>query len=536
MSDSLLYIDELKIDNAPFPGFFVMSTAPINVEEGVQENYNTNPQQLLQKMTKYLKEHQEDAEILVLLHGYNTSQSGARWRYERTCEYIRDRYGNHIPKGLLVVGYRWSSETVTKDSSGSAIDKIKFSFLSLPVLISIVWWSSLVLTPLGFLLGGGLKLALYVTVPSVIAIATLLLLRLTNYFRDTFRANHYGVPDFVEFIRQLDNALVERADKEESQEGAVYWQQHRIRLSFVGHSMGAFVVTNAVRILSDVFDRNSIGTIDNRQKCPSPEIGNAFCLGRLILVAPDIPADAIISGRANTLRSSLRRFEEAYLFCNRDDIVLKVASTIANYFSFPSKSRDGGHRLGAVSVSERFLRQKAGKGQKKRFGILNLQDTLAGTADQVNYLDYLFVRRGKPLSIRQTEISKGGRSIAGLFTFIDCSDYAEIVNGKEIGIASDRNVINFIQRVVTGKLDTHGGYIYDERADLSRRMIYGLACLGFKEFLNTIEPDQPNSFASEVNQLKALSQHCSDRKIQVLLATERYEVDLLGKERDREGY
>ncbi|NJR51228.1 MAG: hypothetical protein HC780_18285 [Leptolyngbyaceae cyanobacterium CSU_1_3] len=44
----------------------------------------------------------------------------------------------------------------------------------------------------------------------------------------------------------------------------------RIRLSFIGHSMGAFVVTNAVRILSDVFDPGSIGSldVDNLKKVP----------------------------------------------------------------------------------------------------------------------------------------------------------------------------------------------------------------------------------------------------------------------------
>jgi hypothetical protein len=49
-------------------------------------------------------------------------------------------------------------------------------------------------------------------------------------------------------------------------------------------------------------------------KNPSGDISNVFSLGRLVLVASDIPAETIISGRANFLQSSLRRFDEAYLF------------------------------------------------------------------------------------------------------------------------------------------------------------------------------------------------------------------------------
>jgi pimeloyl-ACP methyl ester carboxylesterase len=525
MSDSLLYIEDLSIDNAPFRAYFVRSTAPINVEEGGQENITIEPQQKLVEITNYLKENRSQAEVLVLLHGYNTSQGSAKWRYEQICRYIRDQYGANVPRKLLVIGYRWPSETVGEDESGKAIAKMRYSLFSLPKLLSICLWVSVALTPLA-VLGGLFKLVLLATVPLLLVIVTLLLLRITNYFRDTFRANQYGVPDFVEFIRQLDRSLV----GDEKQE-VTYWRNNRIRLSFVGHSMGAFVITNAVRILSDVFDRTSIGTLNNQRKCPSPAIGNAFYLGRLVLVAPDIPADTIISGRANTLRSSLRRFEEAYLFCNGNDIVLKTASSSANYFSFPSKTRDGGQRLGVVSVSESYVQQKAGKPQRQQFGIVNLPATLSGVAAQTNYLDYLFIRPGKPLSIRQAEISKGGRSIAGLFTFVDCSDYTEVVNGKPLGIAGDRNPIQFVRRTLKGSLDTHGGYIYDDNAHLSKRMIYGLACLGFRDFLQTLDSNRPAE-----GQLQFLSQLCEERQIQMLLATERYEGDLMGKPIDRDGY
>ena len=57
-----------------------------------------------------------------------------------------------------------------------------------------------------------------------------------------------------------------------------------------------------------------------------------------------------MSSRANFLASALTRFKEAYLFSNEGDEVLRQISTLANYFSFPTKSRDHGFRLGNVEI------------------------------------------------------------------------------------------------------------------------------------------------------------------------------------------
>jgi alpha-beta hydrolase superfamily lysophospholipase len=56
----------------------------------------------------------------------------------------------------------------------------------------------------------------------------------------------YGVPDLVDIVRLIDARLDERQKDLGAENG-------RADLSFIGHSMGGFVVTNAVRILSDVF-------------------------------------------------------------------------------------------------------------------------------------------------------------------------------------------------------------------------------------------------------------------------------------------
>jgi Alpha/beta hydrolase of unknown function (DUF900) len=591
MSNHLLTIQKLAVENGKFPGYFVMSTAPINVEDRSQVDPQTDPQKAIQEITQYLKDHAGDAEILVMIHGYNTSKAGAEDWYKKTCEYISQHYVE-IPKGLLAIGYRWSSEQIVEDESGSFKDKREAAKQALPKLMSIVTRSGLVGLIVGivgtlisilitlFKVYSGLELLLvfvFLLILSLVAVApvlTIIALRLTVYFRDTFRASNYGVADFVEFIRQLDRALVKEEEGSDRAQQSAVWDQRKIRLSFIGHSMGAFVVTNAVRILSDVFDPGSIGSldVDNRNKCPSSEIGNVFRLGKLMLVAPDIPAESIISGRANTLRSSLRRFEEAYVFCNEGDMALRLASTSANYFTFPARTRDGGYRLGNVIVRDKLSNRKRNLG-----GIVNLSETgqLLTQADDRStikdstFLNYLFIREKTSLAARQELIGleEKQKSIAELFTYFDCTNYKEKYidpktnQQKEIGIVSKAigkpflsfwDYLSLSLDFFTGKVDTHGGYIFSPQADLSKRLIYGLSCLGFEKFLASLETDPlfPKSLEEikvqrsdltpiqqkELALLQTLSYLCGGKGVQVLLAPERYEVDILGGAFDRDGY
>lgn len=543
MSHHLLNICPLNVQDAVCPGYFVMSTAPINVEDRIEENVSGEPNTPMSDIAQHLINHVTDAQVLVLTHGYNTDCDGANTWYATACEYLRDKYRDRIPKGLVVIGYRWSSEKFNHDESGSFWEKLRYTLNSIPLLMGIFLAVSIFVSLLSLFVTS-VKIFLFLTIPIILFIATLIVLRITVYFRDTWRANHYGVPDLVELVRQLDRAIVDASPHPEA--GADYWKDKRIRLSFIGHSMGAFVVTHAVRILSDVFDRESIGSLsmNAQNKTPSPDIGNVFRLSKLVLVAPDIPVDTIISGRANTLRSSLRRFEEAYLFVNKHDIVLKLASTIANYFSFPARTREGGYRLGNVFVCAKTVQNNLGKRYKIKFGVVNL-DTACSDVKRPNYLDYLSISRNIPLSLRQNMVSAGGKSIAELFTCFDCTDYTEInqKTGKEVGIVSyarnkpTKRLGGYFSRIFSTKnLDTHGGYIYNEHADLSKRLIYGLACLGFQGCLDALQPELDSPSAATVAQVEALSQRCQERGIQVLLAAERYEVDILCKERDRNGY
>src|SRR4029077_12971079 len=108
-------------------------------------------------------------------------------------------------------------------------------------------------------------------------------------------------------------------------------------------------------------------------------IGNAFVLKRFVLASPDIPAETLLSSRGNFLASMLSHFDEAYLFCNEGDEVLRQISTLANYFMFPTKSQNHGFRLGNVEIlSSNFglIDPGAGGGflQTLRIGNLTLEE------------------------------------------------------------------------------------------------------------------------------------------------------------------
>ncbi len=134
----------------------------------------------------------------------------------------------------------------------------------------------------------------------------------------------------------------------------------------------------------------------------------------LVLASPDIPAEALLSNRANFLASSLRRFREAYLFSNEGDEVLRQISTMANYFSFPTKSWKFGYRLGNVEIlSSDYGVIQVAKGSivaTLRIGFYTLQEIyrrLRGTRGEVADFDTL-----------QDKLPER-------FSYFDCTDYVE---------------------------------------------------------------------------------------------------------------
>lgn len=606
-------------DTRYFPGYYVGSTAPNNVEDGVKAV--ENPETHIKEIANFFVQQQE-RELLIVIHGYNTSlgdyqeseqgASGVKGWYESIRNHISEHYGNK-PKGLLLIGYRWSSEVIKGVGNDSFGKKVQYAKRSLPKLLNILLISSIAGILVGlisFLTQISNSLVLGIIAVFILSLAlitgslifTLIVLRLSGYFRDSYRANTYGVPDLVELIRQLDQAIVAASPGEAIEDKERYWKEEArpIKLSFIGHSMGGFAVTNAVRVLSDVFDPGSIGSsnLQDKAKAPSSRIGHVFSLGRLILVSPDIPAEAIISGRANFLSSSLRRFEEAYLFSNEGDMALRLASTAANYFSFPARTRAGGYRLGNVVV--RKQRQVSRSKTTEACGIVNLDETGQLTDVQPrgdggfetekiletahleglqiglktsSFLNFLFVSPDKPLAKRQSEIllSANSKPIAELFTYFDCTDYTEMYprrankQPKRMGVltkALGKPSLSFWDYVkltidfASGNIDTHGGYFNNgdagdpvkkgkkwtkPEARFTKQLIYGLACLGFQGLLESIVDDtqaMEGGLQRRKQLLQEFSRQCEARGVQVLLAVERYNRDILQirNETDRNGY
>ena len=232
MSYQLLSIQKIDTDpTVPFPCYFVMSTAPINIEdsdgafEGAASDEESNA--ALAEMTAYLKRHHGDAEVLVMVHGYNTGRENVRNWYRDAARDITRRYAK-LPKGLVLIGYRWSSEQMNGDESGDVKSKRNSARQALPKIMNYIYQISLMGAIAGFVgsfIGYGLLLVKGVSWLAVLAIfsglftvamvifaplVTIFALRVSNYFRDTFRANQYGVSDLVELIRQLDDGLVEQ--------------------------------------------------------------------------------------------------------------------------------------------------------------------------------------------------------------------------------------------------------------------------------------------------------------------------------------
>jgi pimeloyl-ACP methyl ester carboxylesterase len=551
-----------------FRGFYVSSTAPVNVEDPpkLDSEPPRHPELVIDEMAEFLEQHPGQAEIVILVHGYNTDRGNIERWYHETATYMAQQQALNPKKALLFLGYRWPSET----AAASIGDSINAAGAAMPSFLNAIVRSSqwgIVLALVGICVSIGLILtkstnflSLLFSSTTILGIAcvviapivTLLGLRLSNYFRDTYRANHYGVADLIELIRRIDRRLLERN------------LERRIRLSFIGHSMGAFVVTQAVRTLSDVFDECSVGTLDlsDRTSPPHNTIGHVFKLGRLVLVAPDISAESIISGRANVLRSSIRRFEEAYLFSNEGDMALRLASTVANYFSFPTRTRDGGYRLGNVTVRKRETRSD----RVEQYGIVNLDQDGTLLARE-HFLEYLFIRRSYSLKQRQEKIwgkeeshqKALGKSIAELFTYIDCTDYRETVCDPKtqrsrrqgiVSLATGKTGLNYWDfcavtiAFMRRQIDPHGGYLFCAEAKFSKQMIYGLACGGLAGYLDQFDypertianPRRNADQQQRLAQLQQLSQQCHDYGIQMLLAPERYNIDILQGKPNRQGY
>jgi Putative serine esterase (DUF676) len=450
----------------------------------------------------------DDPNLVITIHGYNNPQRVVLESYASAFEAVTRDDAILDRPGLVCVGYRWPSERIGEPKSTA--------FFAAPRFLIWIFVFGILFLLLASVFGPGSWLPTITSGLGAFLLAisiTAFLLRISVYFRDGYRATSYGIPDLVEIIRQIDRKLDQK--EEEDKKGQGNKRKNWVKLSFIGHSMGGYVVTSVVRILSDVFSPPSVrpelhvkdaGPTDtpneeHEDPQPQPDIGNVFRLTRLMLVSPDIPAEALISNRANFLASSLRRFEEAYLFSNEGDEVLRQISTTANYFSFPTRSRDHGYRLGNVGILASGY-GIIGGGIAWSLQPWSLQHLRIGYMTLQQMYDKLSILAGaEPL---QTKFPK-------YFTYFDCTDYVE--SGRGVLTLAKPGMPNLVKKTdhfflllhatFWGRPDVHGGYFDGE---FSRELIYRLVCLGF------------NATANAYGGIHHFSARCNGRQIKALLS------------------
>lgn len=514
------------------PTYFIESTAPDNVDD-TAVIAPTLPPELSpidadDAVTKIAEALVGGAEpnLVVMVHGFNNPEQEVLRMYTGAAMAIQRDPAITVRQGLVCVGYRWPSEKMGTPLRGSwdALPTLPSWILYFGAAIVVLsfplfymasqtrqWWIDLfrfvwnpggvhVVTMIGWTLAG--------------LILMTVLLRAIVYFRDNYRASNYGIPDLIQVIRAIDTEIV----RQYALRGAGQ-PPRNVQLSFIGHSMGGFVVTNTIRTLSDVFaapvpalNYRSTETPESMPEPASNEIGNVFRLMRFVLASPDIPAEALLSSRANFLASALLRFREAYLFSNEGDEVLRQISTLANYFVFPTNSRNHGFRLGNVEILSRnyglipvmpqeFLRAL-------RVGNLTLQELH----------DALEVAR----TSRQPNAPPAQAPLPKVFTYFDCTDYVD-----EDGTGTQpRPLLTFAKQQKRNdekaklrwyshlwlllayvlrhqRPNVHGGYF---EGLLSQQLIYRLACLGYDDTIRAY------------GDVAAIGTACAQKQIRVLLS------------------
>lgn len=610
-------IKEILLENQNAPDivtYLVASNAPKSVEISSQQHTDGSNDKLdvddgpdvtrekISKIAEFLTDKNKQAEVVIHIHGYNTRSKDFENWVKEIQEYITTD-ALIKQKKVAFIGYYWPSEYINFKSDNK--DELVTSHFakaikSLPIFFKTIYTYSSwgLIAAFAFILAiSGLSIndnfsfkfssfAFFLFTLGIAFFACLfgwvlgsILLRVSIYFRDNYRAVNYGVPDLVEFIRQIDNAIIDQADGEtryDKKKNFSIGNNPRIKLSFIAHSMGAFVTTNVIRILSDIFDENSIPKLSqgNVEIEPSPNIGNVFSLGRLVLASPDIPIETIMPERSNFLRSSLRRFEESYLFSSQGDVILRVASTAANYISFPANTYDRGFRLGNIVVDSRIDKNDKSNSAPMRYGIINQNQDGSVNADDRRAMSEIGIVSDNTLKTLSDLLSNNSKitqnyAIAGLFTYFDCTDYRDkvIINNEKIiekpeGVltrALRQSKLSFVDCLIlifdaiVIEKNVHGGYFQGE---FSRKMLYRLAFLGYKDFLVSLknEPDYQEIAAqietssntqqtpfdaykeAMIKLSQVLSKQCENKGIKVFLAPERYVVDMLGEQRNRKGY
>jgi hypothetical protein len=302
--ESLLSITETTElpETGNFRAYLLESTAQTSIDKEEETvNEDNKPSKKIGEIVQYIfdakaKNPNVIVNVVIQIHGYNTGE-----KYNRDYKIARNKIdrmqgGDRSSDNIVIfLGYAWPSEEIAFFNSEFICDALKslpgwlqfFSLMGIPWIgTGMLWlgmntifpgnlndffniqldrmqgiWLQILNSSDNLLIFSArfiLNLLFYTTaLSSIVTTITLvlILLRSTVYFRDSYRATHYGVPDLVQFFRAFEYLLLDRQDPKEAIKDKLF-KGNRIKLSFIAHSMGAFVTTNLVRALSDVFDSN----------------------------------------------------------------------------------------------------------------------------------------------------------------------------------------------------------------------------------------------------------------------------------------
>jgi hypothetical protein len=209
-------------------------------------------------------------------------------------------------------------------------------------------------------------------------------------------------------------------------------------------------------------------------------------------------------------------------------VVLRIASTAANYFSFPASSLFSGYRLGNITVKHDpnnksipygiVNLKKDGSLEKYPFDYLDLRSSSKNEKEENTDVENL-LRESKISKEQINKIKKQKDTVTNTFTYFDCTDYKDKDNGKDVtpvSLATQKQALDFvgyirlvIDHLILHKIDTHGGYF---EGDFTKKLIHKLAFFGFDALLDSYSSADP---------LSDLDKECEEKQIQVILSPQR---------------
>ena len=234
----------------------------------------------------------------------------------------------------------------------------------------------------------------------------------------------------------------------------------------------------------------------------------------------------------------MNRFEEAYLFSNEGDAVLRNISTIGNYFTFPTCRQSRGHRLGDVEVI-------AGKDPgPRRYGVVNSLVNLMGgdatffkslrvgrmtltelneqgIAQQAKQEKTEPAQQAKQKEMKTAQMIQQKELKTNNFSFFEMTDYIDECDRPVLTFSKQKAKLTTTDNTRLlwayfkksfgwrGGIDVHSGY-FDSA--FSSQLIYTAATCGWKGLA------------------ESLLDECEARRARVLLAPDTYRAYKMFKE------